>query len=78
MTFTKTHFVGYLGFISLGLANTIIGPAIPSLINEFGMGFSLVGVLFFVQGVFYFISLYCLLPDSIFFSVVPHSSLKGG
>ena len=71
MTFTKTHFVGYLGFISLGLANTIIGPAIPSLINEFGMGFSLVGVLFFVQGVFYFISVLSAGVASDFFGKKP-------
>ena len=71
MTFTKTHFVGYLGFVSLGLANTIIGPAIPSLINEFGMGFSLVGVLFFVQGVFYFISVLSAGVASDFFGKKP-------
>ncbi|HHT10587.1 MAG TPA: MFS transporter [Candidatus Atribacteria bacterium] len=71
MTFTKTHFVGYLGFVSLGLANTIIGPAIPSLINEFGMSFSLVGALFFVQGVFYFISVLSSGVASDFFGKKP-------
>ena len=71
MTFTKTHFVGYLGFVSLGLANTIIGPAIPSLINEFGMSFSLVGALFFVQGVFYFMSVLSSGVASDFFGKKP-------
>lgn len=71
ITFTKTHLVGYLGFISLGLANTIIGPAIPHLINEYGMSFSLVGALFFVQGAFYFTSVLSAGVASDFFGKKP-------
>ena len=46
MTFTKTHIVGYLGYISIGLTNSILGPAVPFLIIEFDMNFSLIGTLF--------------------------------
>lgn len=71
MIFTKTHFIGYMGFISLGLSNTIIGPAIPHLIEEYGMSFSLVGALFFVQGVFYFLSVLSAGVASDFFGKKP-------
>ena len=54
--FSKTHFVGYLGYISIGITNTIIGPAVPHLIDEYGMSFSIVGALFFVQWTCYFVS----------------------
>ncbi|MGQ9622438.1 MAG: MFS transporter [Candidatus Caldatribacteriaceae bacterium] len=71
MTFTRTHFVGYLGFISLGLANAMIGPAIPHLIDEYGMSFSLVGALLFVQGVFYFVAVVSAGMASDFFGKKP-------
>lgn len=71
MAFTRTHFVGYLGFISLGLANAMIGPAIPHLIDEYGMNFSLVGALLFVQGVFYFVAVVSAGVASDFFGKKP-------
>jgi FHS family glucose/mannose:H+ symporter-like MFS transporter len=71
MTFTKTHFVGYLGYISIGLINSIIGPAIPYLINEFGMNFSLIGTLFFIQFTFYFTSVLTAGVASDFFGKKP-------
>ena len=71
MTITKTHFIGYLGFISLGLTNTIIGPAIPHLIEEYGLSFSLVGALFFIQGAFYFTSVLSAGVASDFFGKKP-------
>jgi len=71
MTITKTHFIGYLGFISLGITNTIIGPAIPHLIEEYGLSFSLVGALFFIQGAFYFTSVLSAGVASDFFGKKP-------
>lgn len=71
MMFTRTHFVGYLGFISLGLANAMIGPAIPHLIKEYNMSFSLVGALLFVQGVFYFMAVVSAGVASDFFGKKP-------
>jgi fucose permease len=71
MTFTKTHFVGYLGYISIGLTNSILGPAVPFLINEFGMNFSLIGTLFFIQFTFYFASVLIAGVASDFFGKKP-------
>jgi fucose permease len=71
MTFTKTHIVGYLGYISIGLTNSILGPAVPFLINEFDMNFSLIGTLFFIQFTFYFASVLIAGVASDFFGKKP-------
>ncbi len=56
MRLTKTRGVGYLGFVALGLTNAMIGPALPHLIEEFHLSFTLTGTLLFVQGGFYFLA----------------------
>lgn len=69
--FTRTHLTGYLGFIALGLANAMIGPAIPHLIQEFHMSLSLVGATLFFQGTMYLVSVLFLGIASDYFGKKP-------
>jgi fucose permease len=48
--------IAYLGFISLGLPDTLIGVAWPSVRNHFGLQQSAVSLIFFGSGCSYFLS----------------------
>lgn len=48
--------IAYLGFISLGLPDTLIGVAWPSVRDSFGLQQSAVALVFFGAGISYFLS----------------------
>ncbi|HEX7071552.1 MAG TPA: hypothetical protein VF190_12130, partial [Rhodothermales bacterium] len=48
--------VAYLGFISIGLPDTLVGVAWPSVRETFGVRHSAIALIFFGAGASYFLS----------------------
>ncbi len=49
-------YLGYLGFITIGIVGTIIGPTLPYLMSDFKLNLAQAGAIFFLQFLGYIIA----------------------